>query len=484
MKIAQTSIVVFLSKAVGSALGFVATIYFARTLGAELLGVYALTLSFVAWLQLGGKMGIGQAMKKYISEGQEEGEFLTAGVACVALLTALIGALIILAEPYIRSYLLADQPGFEVSVPLILILILLAMMSFSILSVVLQGQHLVYVSGLLEPVKIVLRSVVQVMLVVAGLALLGMFLGYALGLVLVTFIGLYFVSVRPRIPGRRHFRELLNYAKYSWLGGITSRTFSDIDILVLGAFVSSGLVGVYSIAWTISKFLDLFSSAINQAVFPEISNIAAQEGTDAVVGVVEDALSYTGFITIPGLVGGTLLAERLFRIYGPDFMRGNEVLWLLLLSILFYSYMRQFLNTFNAVGRPDIPFRINVFFVVLNVVLNVVLVWQLGWVGAALASATSSLLGMVLSYGLLKNIIDFRFPVGPVGKQLIAALWMGVVVLAVEAGINISGVLEHNFVIVLGLVALGAGTYVATLLLISSYFRRVVRRNLPALSGV
>jgi O-antigen/teichoic acid export membrane protein len=47
MNLGQTSVVYFVSKLLGSVLGFVATIYFARVLGAEVLGQYALVLALI-----------------------------------------------------------------------------------------------------------------------------------------------------------------------------------------------------------------------------------------------------------------------------------------------------------------------------------------------------------------------------------------------------------------------------------------------------
>lgn len=73
MRPGQTSVVVFAAKIVGSALGFAATIIFARLLGAEVLGIYGLVLTLVAWLQVGATMGVGSAVTKRLSEGDEHG---------------------------------------------------------------------------------------------------------------------------------------------------------------------------------------------------------------------------------------------------------------------------------------------------------------------------------------------------------------------------------------------------------------------------
>jgi O-antigen/teichoic acid export membrane protein len=219
--------------------------------------------------------------------------------------------------------------------------------------------------------------------------------------------------------------------------------------------------------------------AVSQSVFPEISSISAEEGVEAAAGHIKDAIAYAGFIALPGFVGGALLADRLLQVYGGDFLVGRNVLWLLLLSILFFSYMKQFLNALNAIDEPRLAFAVNVVFIATNVALNGALIWQFGWVGAAVASATSAFVGLCLGYALLVREVSFDLPVAEITKQAVAALVMGGVVVVGESAVEATGVVEQNIVIVVGLVAVGAGVYVAALLALSSRFRATVRRNLP-----
>lgn len=60
----------FGAKLLSSVLGFVATVYFARILGAQVLGYYAVTLALLSWLQIGTADGVGSALVKRISEGR------------------------------------------------------------------------------------------------------------------------------------------------------------------------------------------------------------------------------------------------------------------------------------------------------------------------------------------------------------------------------------------------------------------------------
>jgi len=479
MKLGQTSFIVFISKLLGSAIGFLATLYFARKLGAEVIGIYSLILAMVRWLMLSGQLGIAKALEKRLSEGEERGEFLSAAILWVLSLILVLSIGIVVAEPLLDRYVSEFDQYVGVSIVWAIIAILVARLFYRVVQWTLGGERKVYLKGVLQPLSIGTASFIQVALVVATFGLLGMIVGYVLGSLVVGLFGFYWVSTRPAHPGKRHFLSLFDFAKYSLLGSLKSRAFNQVDILLLGVFVPSALVGVYSVAWSIAKFLELFSGAISSTLFPEISYSSTQDTDQSVAGLIEDALAYTGLIAIPGLVGGFILGERLLRLYGDEFTQGAAVLAILILATLVYSYQAQLMNTLNGLDRPDIAFRINAIFIALNATLNMLLIPKFGIEGAAVATTFAAVAGLSLAYRAVSDLIDFRLPLGEPARQVIAAAVMGGVVWTVLRWIEQTGHLRYNAVIVLTLVGCGAVVYFLTLLAISTRFRETVDRNLP-----
>lgn len=472
MRIGQTSFVVFVSKLLGSALGFLATIYFARELGAEILGYYFLVVAIVAWLQLGGHLGVSQAVTKRISEGQERSAFFTAGLLTILALGLLFSGAAFVFHAPLERYVGADVVGFVV-------IMLLAGLFATFVQAALEGEHLVHIAGLLDPVKIGVRSIVQLALVIAGFSLTGMLAGWAVGAALIGFVGLMYLSVGFERPKRYHFESLVDYAKYSWLGNLRGRAYNDVDVLVLGALVPASLVGVYAVAWSIANFLILFGNAVSNTLFPEISRADAAGSDGTVAAYVNDALAFAGLFIIPGFIGGTILSVRILRIYGSEFTQGAAVFSLLVLAVLFYTYKKQLLNTLNAIDRPEISFRINAIFIAVNVVLNVVLVVLIGFVGAAIATAASTGFGLVLAFVALRPLVEFDVPVGEIGRQVAAAVVMGGVVLGGHVVFRSTDLINHNTGITVLLVIVGGGVYFSTLLGLSSRFRTTVIANSP-----
>lgn len=473
MRIGQTSLVVFASKIVGSIAGFVATLYIARLLGPTVLGVYSLVLTVLAWLGIVGNLGVTGAVQKRMSEGDDTSEFLIAGALSLLVIFVVLSGVLYAVRGPIEAYI--GRPVFH-----FLLLLLFVTLLNGLSEAALSGSHLVHIQGMLIPLRMTIGSITKIALVFLGFKLTGMLVGHALGFALVGLVGITIAGPALRVPSRHHFEALFSYAQYSWLGAVEGRAFGWVDVTVMGFFVSADLIGVYSVAWTISTFLLASGSAIGSTIFPEISNLTSEGETQMAAPILRDALTYAGVILIPGLVGATILGPRILRIYGSEFTVGTTVLTLLVVAVLLRSYQNQLTTTLNAVDRPDLTFRLNLLFVGSNLLLNVLLVYLYGWIGAAVATALSAGLAAVFAYYYVAQLIDFEFPTRPVAKQVASAGVMGLVVAGCLWLENTYALLGHNFALVLLVVAIGAGTYFAMLFTISTKFRHTVRENLPA----
>lgn len=475
MQLGQTSVIYYLSKLSASLLGFAATVYIARMLGPDPLGIYHVALGLVSWLAILGNVGISNAVTKRVSEGEDQGAYTAASVTVVLGLFLLVATGVILFREQVVNYV-------EYPATIFIILFLFVSLVNGLIGSLLEGLHLVHLSGMLSTVRTGGRAIAQIALIATGLGTTSLFVGHLAGYAIVIGIGAYYlVRELPSFqrPQRRHIARLTDFAKFSWLGSLQSRMFSYTDVLVLGFFVSSGLIGVYAAAWNIAHFLILFSGTLRTTLFPEMSAISAQEDPQAVSRIVEQSLTFGGLFLIPGLFGGILLGERILRIYGPEFPQGALILSILIVANLFMGYQNQLLNSLNAVDRPDLAFRVNVVFVVANVGLNVVLVYVYGWIGAAVATTISVAVSLVLAYRHVDALIDFETPVGEIFRQWTAAGVMAIVVYGALLMEKTHQVLGHNFGIVVLLVILGAGVYFTALLGLSTEFRETVVRNVP-----
>jgi O-antigen/teichoic acid export membrane protein len=472
MRLGQTSAVFFASKFFGSIIGFVATVVFARLLGASILGQYATALALVTWFSLFGKVGLSESITKRLSEGDEIGEYLGAALLTMGAVALPLVFVILLLQDWVNGYV-----GSPVAV--ILVIIVLGALLNAVGGSALQGRHLVHISSVLGMVSQFIKSGIQILLLLAGFGLQAMLAVYALSRYIPGIVSLFYIDTLPKSPSKRHFTSLFDFAKFSWLGNVQSKIFSTLDILLLQAFVASSFVGIYSAAWSVGLVLDIFSNAIRSTMFPEMSKMSNADDDAAVTELTENALKFTGLLLVPGFVGGFVVGDRLLRIYGEGFAIGTEVLGILLFALLIYAYTKQLLNTLNAVNRPDLAFRTNALFICSNIVLNVVFISLFEWVGAAFATLLSSVVGIVAAGRYVGRLLDVSVPAKEIIRQWIAAITMGGTVYGARLLTESRSLTRFNAAYVVCLVGAGAVVYFGILLVISSQFRLTVSDNLP-----
>lgn len=467
MRLGQTSFVSFVSQVVASVAGFAATLFITQNLGDAVFGRYMLFVAAVIWLQVVGLLGVESALTQRLSRVTNRSEYLTVGAVIGLFAFLVISSVLVLLRGQVTAYLGAARIW-----PLVVLLF--AGLLFAFVRAVLSGEHQVHIAGLLQPLNVATRSGIQITVVLTSAGFVGLLAGHALGNLLAALVGLLFVSTGLTVPRRETFGDVLGYARYSWLGKLGSRAFSAMDTLILGLFVAKGLIGVYEAAWNLASILAVFGTAISQAAFPEISRADSADEDGYIKGVLDDALTFTGLLLIPGAVGSLIIGSRVMGIYGPEFTRGGTILVLLVVARLVYAYGEQFIAVLGAIDRPDLSFNVNAVFLVTNVAGNFVLVYAIGWYGAAIATALSAVAALVVAYRYTDVLVGIDLPLGELGKQLGAAAVMGGFVLVGDT--NVAG----GIVVTIVLVSVGGLLYFGTLVVVSRRFRATVRRNLPA----
>lgn len=472
MRPGRVTAIHFGSTFLASTVGFVATLYIAQELGSATLGAYSLFIAVVIWLRTGFAEGINYAVSKRLSETGTGGRDLGAGLTIQVIVFILVSIALYAVRGLLNSYL--SFRGTK-----LMIFAFAVVIGFSLIVSILHGEKKVHFAAILKPVDRIVRSGIHlgvVFLAILGGGVTGLVWGYVVGAVVALTLGIAMISITPRIPRNEHFRNISRFGQYSWLSGIEQRSFSAMDTLVLGAFVSTSLVAYYEVAWNLASLLAIFGTSISQTLFPEISDLDSRNDTDAVAELITDGVAYLGLFLIPGLFGVVIIGEQVLAIYGTEFRQATTVLILLVTARLVYVYQAQFVSALNALDYPGVAFRVNLVFVALNLLLNISLVCVFGWVGAAVATGLAATAGLVISFRALRSVILFEIPIREIGSQVLAGLIMGLIVMRTESAIPELG--AESLITAFLLVGVGSVTYASTLLLISTRFRSTLVRNL------
>lgn len=467
MSHSRTSLFHFGAQVLTSVAGFLTTLIISRLLGAEVLGTFAVITSLVIILVIPSN-AIGGAMSKRISEREAPWEYFTAGIIVIAALLAVLIVALSVANPLLEEYIGAPVGG-------LLILLIVGSSAYNLYTSVLVGEKKVVAKAALGTLEQVLQLILQAGIVALGYGLAGLVVGKIASFAIAALVGVFVSDLRLTLPNRHHFQRLYDFAKYTWMGQIKGRSFSWIDVLILGFFINNTLIGIYQVSWTLASTLILVSYSIQNTLFPEISELGVDNDVEQIHHLLTEALTFLSIFAIPGLFGAAIIGRELLTIYRPQFALGYGILLILILARTFDAYANQFTSVISGYDRPELVFRTNVVFVVINTLLNFVLIWAFGWYGAAVATAFSALVELVLAYYYVTTAIGYpEIPYRQILYQFVAAAGMAVVLYTLTQHITV-----NNYSVV-ATVFIGAAVYLILLLIISKPVRQKFRMLAPA----
>lgn len=467
-RIGRTTVVYFFSQVGTTLTGFLATWYINVTLGPSAFGEYSTAVAFLFWLTIPSS-ALGEAVKKRISEGDQQGSFLAAGhVVNVVVHVVLVGLLVAFRDQ-VNVFVGSDLAMYFA--PLVAARALFDLMLSS-----LRGYKQVGLSGGIKTFERTLRAGIHIgVLFFLGAGVAALVLGHGVALLVAAFVGVALLDGSPARPGREHVTRLAEYARFSWLGTLKTRAFAWTDIMmmrglslsVIGlATVSKEQIGIYSVSWTLASVLALVSIAIKQTLFPELSELGVDEDYESVRHFLNEGIAFTGVFAIPGLFGAVVVGDSLLTMFGAEYAVGGTILVVLIAARLFASYTEQLVNAINGIDRPDVAFRVNAVYIAANLGFNAALITLFGWYGAAVGTASASLVSVGVAGFAVARLIGFPpIPYRELLFQIVASLVMFAAVFAAET------VVPDTLGWTLATVVVGAAVYVLVLLTLSERFR-------------
>ncbi len=288
-------------------------------------------------------------------------------------------------------------------------------------------------AGLLQIMKIVLRTGLIVLFVAQGYSIVAIAVIQLATNVLERGLKAWMalrlhpdLSLSPRSASRARARELAGYGIYSFLAELADKVRFHTDILVTGAFLAASSVTLYNIAVRIVHyFAQALASAINVAL-PIFTADAAAGAMDA---LRQKLLLATRLATM----GATLLAGLLLLLAGPfiqvwvgeAYVSATVPLTILLVGILVELALGPAALLLYALARHRFLAQLGLIEAGANLALSLLLVGSYGIVGVALGTTVPllALRGVGLPVYLCRSVglpfgHYFRATAGPLALAL------------------------------------------------------------------
>ncbi|EMA52237.1 flippase [Halococcus salifodinae] len=450
MNLERTSLILFVSSVASKILGFVGSVYFARELGPEIIGIFALVQAVIGMLGVPADFGVQGAAEKRITETNnqiEKNRLFTASIVILVVAFIVVVLLLFVFRGFVVQYI-GEPLVIELSVILFLTIL------YQLLTAVLRAEFKIEQTAAIDVVKNTVRVAISIGLILLGYGIYALITGLMASMVIGLGASVLVLGLGIARPERDHFRSLYEFSKYNVILRTSGLIYTWIDTLMIGFFLTQSLVGVYEVAWTLTGVVVLASKAVSQTLFPNFSQFVSNDNLGELERTLPKAISYSLLIPIPAFFGVLLLSQDILSIiYGSAFSAGWLVLILLTGERVIHSVHTVIYKTLLAFDRPDVAFRISGLTMVLNGVLNAILIPQIGIAGAASAFVISYLVNSIIYYYYVSQRVPIALPSREIGWMLLSSIVMSVVVYLIRESYSITTVPELSLIIGIAVIA-------------------------------
>lgn len=445
--IQRQSLISFFWQIAFTAIGFLSTIYFARSVGASILGAYFIFLAYTGILSMFSDGGFGGAAVKRISEGEEPDAYFTAYFVLLLIFTSItLIILIVFREHFIDL----NESGMFVW----LILFLFVSVIAGSISSGVAGSGKIGLRMTCAGIGNISRIFFQVLGIYFGYEAAGLAGGLIAGTLLAAVIEFRFFDLNF-VPFKwEHVKSLFVFSFWLFLTSTGSLVFSQADTLMIGYFMDNADVGVYRIALQFTMVATFATYALRNTLWPRVSRWGKNGEIESVQASLSNAISYSLILAIPVFIGGVLMGDKLlYLFYGAEFAKGYFTL-IILMSVQVVNVFQYFFTMYlDALDHPKESFKVTMVGVVANIVLNALLIPIMGISGAAIATLVTMTLNAALAKRALSTLIIVRLEHRSILNIMKASIVMGILVGVYRLFIPLSNVWVTLLAVAIGGVA-------------------------------
>lgn len=399
-QVAQNAGISVFGNSIQKVLRYFSALLLTHILGAGTYGIYILALSIVEIGKIFSVLGLNYSMIRYISifAAEKDNEKIKGLIRFVLkstfYLSILFTFLLFISAEYISVEILSKP---ELLVPLRILTISLPIIGLTFVIVgSFRGfkklKYQVYVEGLFIPI---LRVIFIAICFILGYKLYGILAAVIaagiFGLVLSVY---YLIKLFPMIGSKRwqgkvNMKSVIGYSFPLFLTVFLNIFINRTDIMMLGYFVDSKDVGVYSIAYRISQLVFFISVSFVGIFAPMVSELHSRNEIERLRSLLKTVARWVLTLSLPIFIILVIYPAKILSLFGEEFVEGTNVLYILSISTLFSSVIGLSGHLITMSGRAKLTLVNSLSAAFLNVVLNLWLIPKYGMMGAAIGTAIS-----------------------------------------------------------------------------------------------
>lgn len=450
--IAKNTAVLFVSQILSYLLGFFATMYTARYLGATGFGIISLALSLTAIFNVFTDLGLNTLTVREVSRDQSLTNKYLVNTAAMKVIFSIITLIVV--------FLTVTVIGYPKEVCDVIYIIMISTI-FTTFSGIFYS--LFQTRGKMEyqSIATTLNSI---------LMFAGVILAMRYGLNIMAFASIYLISNGIILIYifiefiRKFFLPTMDIDLCFWKSTISeawplslSAIFGSIsfriDTVFLSIMSTELIVGWYSAAYKIMEVLMFITVVYTTAIYPVLSRYYVSS-KDSLRFAYQKSFKYLVIIGLPIATGITLLADKIILlIYQTNFIPSIVILQILVWTIPLSFLTQLYGILFPSVNKQRVLLKIIFVSMLFNVITNLILIPKFSYIGASITTVLTELVLFMLCFHYISIFICKIEIQQVILKPLVACLIMGSFIFYVKTDLFLTTLIAI-FIYVLSLMLL------------------------------
>lgn len=428
IELLKGSFIALVFKAIGIVLGVVFTWVVAQYYGAEGVGLYIAFWSILMIVSVLAKLGFDTAIVKFIAAFciKKQLAFIKQiykKVNVWIIISSCLLAAIVIVFSKSLAILFFDSETYQYLIVLLAILIL----PFSLIAInaeAMKGLKNITAFSFFQNASILL-------LAIAFIFIFSIYRSektdviYAIALAIIVLLPLSLIVWKKLLKRKKKVfasendqsfpftnKQIFKISIPMLLGNSLFLLMNWTDALMLGAMRNLSELGVYNTALKIAALSSAVLVAVNSIAMPKYAELYAENNNERLKRFVKQTSLLILVLTAPIVLSIFLFPEQLLMFFGEEFVEGKIALLVLCFAQFFSAISGSTIHLLNMSGSEKIAQNILLFSAVLNLLLNYILIPIYGILGAAVATASVTVLWNILAVIYIYKKLGFlTYPV-------------------------------------------------------------------------
>lgn len=193
--------------------------------------------------------------------------------------------------------------------------------------------------------------------------------------------------------------ELLSFSTPLFLSRFIGIFLNWADTILIGYFLTSASVGIYQSAFILATTVSVFQNVVGNSLYPDFSSLLENNQHGLLRERYQSAIRWMIILTTPPTIYLVFFSSSsLSLIFGVGFSSGNKALMIIVVGQLIVAAIGPATATLKSMGNSRYIFKTYLYSLFLNVTLNILLIPKIGLAGAALGTASGTILSNLLHY--------------------------------------------------------------------------------------